>query len=365
MLTRSMRGFSNESGDVKTAASLLLIIFLLLPDTVFGELQVSDPFPSFDIRNGLDERDYAYLNLRKGFLTLGARTGLNDIEADLLILEFMNRYCITCQKEAPELVHFYAGIEKDPSLKGRVKILGVAIGNDETEVAGFKREFSIPFPIVPDAGTAVYRSIGSPGGSPLFYILRKRERRWIILDGFKGEQSQLDLLMRVRAALSQDTGRMVRTPLWIERPLRRLSTQESLALIRKSIPSARIAKTIPFDSGDLYALKVGKETLFAKAESRRLPCSVCHDITFIYVFDKNGLVRDLIPVQLRKDMNQPFSHADIERIKSLIVGRNMLAPFKFDGKTDAVTSATITSFAVYDAVLHGKEIFDAIRNEGL
>lgn len=346
-------------------ALVLLFALLFVPLSVSGGLNTSDPFPDFRLLEGLEQADYAYLGLKKGFFGFGARTDLKDIRAELLVLEFMNRYCITCQKEASELVRFYEALEKNPLLRKNVRLLGVAIGNDTSEIADFKREFSIPFPIVSDRETTVYRSIGSPGGSPLYFILKKTRGTWTIVDGFKGEQSWRDLLIRVQAALNQDASGMVRKPLWVERSLKKLNLSESLAALRQRLPSVRITKTIPFDNGDLYVLETAKEVLFAKAESRHLLCAVCHDIVFIYVFDRKGLVRDFIPIELAKHMNEPLSHTDIDRIRSSVVGKSMLAPFRFDGKTDAVTSATITSFAVHDAILNGKEIFETIRKDGL
>lgn len=343
---------------------LLALLLFIFPSPLWADLQTADRFPSFDVREALTSGDYRYLGLTKGFLSFGAKTQLKDVAAELLFVEFMNRYCIACQKEAPDLVRFHQELEKDAAFRGKVKMLGVAIGNTVKEVEQFKAEYRIPFPIVSDRETIAYRKIGSPGGSPLVFILGRAEGEWVIVDGFKGECRYADLLMRARINLNINVARVTRKSLWVEEPLRRLTQPEAITLLRTKIASARITKSIPFDNGDLYVLAVGKERLFAKVEARRLICAVCHDILFIYVFDGRGFIRDLIAVDLTKDMNRPFSKADIERVRSNVIGRNMLTPFKFDKETDAVTSATLTSLVIYDSVFHGKELLEAIRNEG-
>ena len=341
-----------------------LVLFLWFPFFCFAQdLQTGDVFPAFEIKDGISQKDYRYLGLSGGSFFSKGRINLNDVKADLLLVEFLNKYCIVCQKDAPEFARLFQEIEKDPDLKGKVKILGVAIGNSIKEVENFRNEYSLSFPIFSDRETVIYRKIGSPRGSPLVYILKKRGNQWVIVDGFKGEARYVDMLMRTRVDIGIDAKNVKRRELWTEEPLKKTEEGEVRKLLTSRMPNVRIVKTIPFDNGDLFIIKKGNETLFAKAEARKIICAVCHDVFFIYIFDRKGTIRDFIPVHLTKAGNRPFSNNDVEHIRKHLVGRNMLMPFKFDKEVDAVTSATITSLIIYDSVYHGREFLNILNKE--
>lgn len=345
---------------------LPLFLFLLISTLLAAqELQVGDAFPPFDLKDGgMTSQDLAYLGLSSGSLFKKAKMSLNDIGGSLLLVEFFNKYCIVCQQDAPEFNRFFQEVEKDAELRGKVRMLGIGIGNSSKEVGGFRQDFAISFPLYADRETMVYRKIGSPRGSPLVYILRKKEGKWIIVDGFKGEASYADMVMRAKVDLGMDLARVKRTPLWVEEPLKKVGEEEVRKVLRQRMPGARVSKILSFENGDLYAARKGKEALFVKAEARKIICTVCHDISFLYVFDRKGVVRDFIPLYLTKEDNAGFSQKDVERIKRNLVGRSMLMPFKFDKEVDAVTSATLTSLIIYDSVHHGKELLKAIEMGG-
>lgn len=346
---------------------ILLVLFLfVVPGFVSAaDLQVGDQLPSFELKEAMTDQDYKYLGLAKGSFFSKGKTALNDVKGELVLVQLLNRYCMVCQKEAPEFNKFFDDVEKDARLRGKVKVIGVSIGNSTKEVENFKNEFSVKFPIVADRETEIYRKLGSPRGSPLVYLARRQGDNWVIVDGFKGEATANELKNRVVVALELDLKQLKKKPLWTEEPLRRLAEAEMRKLLQERLGAVTIAKRIPFPQGDLYVLQRGKETLFAKEESRKAICSVCHDVLFVYVFDRKGIVRDFMPVYMTKAWNVPFTAEDTERIRKSLVGRNMLAPFKFDTEVDSVTSATLTSFLIYDSVHHGKELLDVIKREGV
>ena len=100
---------------------------------------------------------------------------LPQIQADVLIIEIFNMYCHYCQKEAPNVNKLYAIIERDPALKGRVKLIGIGAGNTPYEVNLFKKRFKVGFPLLPDPEVAIQKTSKSKFRTPTFLVARKVE----------------------------------------------------------------------------------------------------------------------------------------------------------------------------------------------
>ena len=128
-----------------------------------GELMpaVELPVPKSDVW-----RHYLGINREAG------RFALQDIDADILVIEIFSMYCPYCQREAPQVNHLYDIITMTPELKDRVKIIGIGASNSTYEVNFFKDQYKVPFPLFPDPDLSIHRKLGSVR-TPYFFVIRR------------------------------------------------------------------------------------------------------------------------------------------------------------------------------------------------
>ena len=57
---------------------------------------------------------------------------------------------------------FYQAIEQREDLKGKMKIIGIGIGNTPADVQYFKEKYKVPFPLFSDEDKSIYTALGKP-----------------------------------------------------------------------------------------------------------------------------------------------------------------------------------------------------------
>lgn len=141
-----------------------------------GGLRPGSVLPRMFLRAS-SPQDGSYLGIgkKKGFT-------VNEISAKLLLIDFINTNCPNCIRSVPAFLEIYERIERDPFLKGRVKMLAIGAGDTRTEVNHFKESFHIPYPIFPDEAFKAHDAVGSPR-VPFLIIARKDRRgRWLVVN---------------------------------------------------------------------------------------------------------------------------------------------------------------------------------------
>ena len=339
-------------------------------------IHVGENFP--DERLGVPEgnQDIDYL----GLSTTNTSFTIREINADLVLVEILSIYCITCQMQAPFFNKLYDLIEADPMTRGRIKIIGIGVGNNQTQVDHFREEFNIPFPILPDPQMIIHHAVGG-GRTPftIFVRLGPAAQYGVVArtqlgahEDYQQLFNDLRALMTLDLAAIQKRGGATEPEYVTVKPLMpeselRAKVKEVMEKVKRPISDFKKLKLQGISN--VYAATVQregeKEHLFAEVISRPPTCDVCHDVHFFYVFDEKGKILQFVPLQLTKYGNEPWQNKDVEKMRNRLLNESVFSPFTFDPEVDAISSATITSVIILDSMSRSKNLYQALKKEGL
>ena len=182
----------------KKISGLIAIILTLFIATAIsaaenGPPKVGSPMPAIELPMLNNPADLQYLGLTAG----GKFFKINQVKAKVVILQIYSMYCPYCQAEAPNVNRLYAAIENSPTLKEKIKIIGIGAGNTLFEVGTYKKKYNVVLPLVPDDDFKIHKIVGEVR-TPYFIAIK-------LSDGGKTEvvYSRLGALGNVDEFLKQ------------------------------------------------------------------------------------------------------------------------------------------------------------------
>lgn len=149
----------------------IMAVMLILASTIVMAAptqppQVGGSLPEMKLLKPADSGDLKYLGL-SGSGTFSA----DQVKAQALIIQIFSMYCPYCQKDAPNVNRLFGLMENNPKLKGKIKILGIGVGNSPFEVNTFKKKYKVEFPLIPDGDFKIHKIVGEVR-TPYFIVAK-------------------------------------------------------------------------------------------------------------------------------------------------------------------------------------------------
>jgi len=348
---------------------------LLVSPVVAEPIEMGETFPKVPLPAPLEvaQRNYLGLSDDQPFT-------LDQIKGRVVLVEMLNVLCPHCQKQTSPYNQLYKRLESDPTTRGQVKMLGVAVANTDEQIDDFVVIYNVLMPVVPDRQFSMHRAVRG-GATPFsIYVLRDSPSEVGVVAGTHlGQDHNMDslfdylkYLLESEAAefaeLAPDTPptRTILQPPQSNEDVEQL-IKASFATQGKGLQDFR---KLELDSGrQVYSASIirnGKrERLFSEVASRSAICDVCHDVHFFYVFDRAGMVLAFEPLHLTKYGNVEWDAKEEAYFTRRVVGKSLVGTWPFDPKVDAVTRATMTSAIIFDSLDQGRELLEELRGMNL
>lgn len=145
---------------------MLVLVILALPGLSAAQRApaAGDRLPDMRLDSPENPDTRAYLGLSPGDTFDPAA-----ITGSLLVIEIFSMYCPVCQREAPAVNRLYQAIEASQTLRDRVKIIGIGVGNSAYEVDYFRKHYQVTFPLFADPDFLIHKTLGEVR-TPFFII---------------------------------------------------------------------------------------------------------------------------------------------------------------------------------------------------
>jgi len=350
--------------------ALLICLFLMLQTAALAarRIDMGEQFPEITLPQPLTPSERNYLGLSPG-----KTFTLSQVAGDIVLVEILNVLCPHCQKQTLPYGQLFSLIENDPKTRGRIKMLGVAVGNNAEQIEDFVDVYAVDFPIVSDLSFKMHTAIGG-GPTPFSIYLRKDAGKPGVVAGTHlGEDKEMaDLFVYLKDTLElpvtefsslpsdnegEDTAVKAFLPpeLMSERIRKSFSAFGTLSEFKElTLPSKR----------RVYRGVIAGRPLFAEVLARSAICDVCHNVHFYYLFDAQGKLLAFEPLHLTRYGNIEWSAEERDKMRQRLLGRSLATSWNFDPQVDAISRATMTSAIIFNSLDQGRDLLKELELAG-
>jgi len=191
-----------KSKPLLSFAQILCLTLLLCYGLCYAgnnPLSIPAQFPDLTFDNALSKQEQVYLGIINK-----STFSFNDISSPFILVDLTNTYCVSCKKNIKIFNEVYKKIYRDKNLRKKIKVLSIAIGNNEIEVDYFKDEYKILYPIIIDPEFKAHKALGEPRVPYTMFIKKDAEGKEIIFKIHKGIFESADKLVDELKALCSE-----------------------------------------------------------------------------------------------------------------------------------------------------------------
>ena len=165
-----------------------------------GVLSTGDIFPNLTFNKKPDTHSATYLDTG-----MQSAFSFREISGSFFVIEVFNVLCRRCPKNVPLLNALYASLEKNPHLKDRIKVIGIAAGNSRRELNIYTRQYNLSFPAFADEHFSAYMALGKPQMPYTLFVKRNRAGEDIVVSAHQGMFNPSTVLLDIVSSLFMDT----------------------------------------------------------------------------------------------------------------------------------------------------------------
>jgi len=179
--------------------SFVLCLELILIATVCAEtkpIEKGATFPSITFKDIVSKQERKTLGISQK-----SNFSFREIPGNLIIIEVFNTYCVSCPRNVPVLNKLNYAIENDPKLKGKVKLISIAVGNNQNEVKDYRNLHKVLYTVLTDLDFSVHKTLGSPRVPYAIFVKRSAKGKDIVVDTHSGIFDSYDEVMKMLRAI--------------------------------------------------------------------------------------------------------------------------------------------------------------------
>lgn len=165
---------------IHTSVAPLILMVGLVGAGCITSIQPHTRLPSLLLPAPSAEEDQIDLGLRRG----SSLIHLSDLPARYFVVEVFHTTCHYCVQSVPALNKLYAGL-RDQQIDEPVIMLGIGLNNSPAEVASFKKEHGLTFPVISDPEGKTY-TFWHIRHTPTLLVLRKENNHFMVLHTHTG-----------------------------------------------------------------------------------------------------------------------------------------------------------------------------------
>ena len=149
-----------------------LCMVFVLGVHLFPAISASTPapgshLPEFQLETPSSEKERTYL----GIGTVETFS-IDQLDCQLALIEIVGVYCPQCHIQMPLFNKLFYRIKRDADLYKKTKIIAVAVGANPMEIAYFKKEHQISYPVIKDPEFEIHKLLGEPR-TPFIMLVSK------------------------------------------------------------------------------------------------------------------------------------------------------------------------------------------------